>query len=62
MKLTDSQQDLFSNINQAFELVTNVLNQKTDEIDQAESNRTELVVHVVLAVDDSCLIVAVATV
>jgi hypothetical protein len=24
MKLTDSQQDLFSNINQAFELVTNV--------------------------------------
>ena len=39
MKLTDSQQDLFSNMNQAFELVTSVLNQKTDEIDQAESNR-----------------------
>lgn len=39
MKLTGSQQDLFSNMNQAFELVTSVLNQKTDEIDQAESNR-----------------------
>jgi hypothetical protein len=36
MKLTDSQQDLFSNINQAFELVTNVLNQKTDEIVEKE--------------------------
>lgn len=33
MKLTGSQQDLFSSMNQAFELATNILNKKTEEIE-----------------------------
>lgn len=42
MKLTGNQQDLFSNMNQAFELVTSVLNQKTEEIDLANKKGTQI--------------------
>lgn len=38
MKLTGSQQDLFSSMNQAFELATNILNKKTEEIDSNVKN------------------------